>query len=82
MGPASSPNDPIFFLHHANVDRIWERLMQLRGRNYLPDMTESLMLLGHRIDDPIVSPLLGGGIAATPRTTLDVSATYSYDLLP
>ncbi len=23
MGPATSPNDPVFFLHHSNVDRIW-----------------------------------------------------------
>ncbi|KFA68304.1 hypothetical protein S40285_07211 [Stachybotrys chlorohalonatus IBT 40285] len=23
MGPMTSPNDPIFFLHHAQVDRIW-----------------------------------------------------------
>jgi len=23
MGPLTSPNDPVFFLHHCNVDRIW-----------------------------------------------------------
>eukprot|EP01087_Luapelamoeba_hula_P007264 TRINITY_DN176_c0_g1_i1.p1 TRINITY_DN176_c0_g1~~TRINITY_DN176_c0_g1_i1.p1 ORF type:complete len:446 (+),score=39.18 TRINITY_DN176_c0_g1_i1:308-1645(+) len=23
MNPLTSPNDPVFFLHHANVDRIW-----------------------------------------------------------
>jgi tyrosinase len=23
MGLATSPNDPVFFLHHANVDRLW-----------------------------------------------------------
>ncbi len=23
MGPASSPNDPVFFLHHSNIDRMW-----------------------------------------------------------
>ncbi|KAJ7093948.1 hypothetical protein B0H15DRAFT_147237 [Mycena belliarum] len=23
MSPATSPNDPIFFLHHAQVDRLW-----------------------------------------------------------
>ena len=23
MGPDTSPNDPIFFLHHCNVDRLW-----------------------------------------------------------
>jgi hypothetical protein len=25
MGVMNSPNDPIFFLHHANVDRLWNR---------------------------------------------------------
>lgn len=25
MGPASSPNEPLFFLHHAQVDRIWTK---------------------------------------------------------
>ena len=23
MRPGTSPNDPVFFLHHCNVDRIW-----------------------------------------------------------
>jgi tyrosinase len=23
MGTARSPNDPVFFLHHANIDRLW-----------------------------------------------------------
>ena len=26
MGPGTSPNDPVFFLHHCNVDRIWVSL--------------------------------------------------------
>ncbi|KAH7041529.1 monooxygenase [Microdochium trichocladiopsis] len=30
MGPATSPNEPLFFLHHANVDRAWARW---QGRN-------------------------------------------------
>ncbi|MFD0568743.1 tyrosinase family protein [Kitasatospora gansuensis] len=63
MGPASSPNDPVFFLHHCNVDRIWEGWMHRHGRSYLPGMNASPTLRGHRIDDPIVSPL---GPAATP----------------
>jgi len=82
MMPASSPNDPVFYLHHCNIDRIWEQWMIFNGRTYLPDMTASISLLGHRIDDPIVSPLLGGATAATPRGTLDISATYGYDAFP
>ena len=30
MGGAFSPNDPIFGLHHANVDRLWDAWQQER----------------------------------------------------
>ncbi|KAG4411602.1 hypothetical protein IFR04_015254 [Cadophora malorum] len=30
MGPATSPNEPLFFLHHGNVDRAWAKW---QGRN-------------------------------------------------
>lgn len=30
MGGAFSPNDPIFWLHHANVDRLWDAWQQRR----------------------------------------------------
>lgn len=33
----TSPNDPIFFLHHANVDRIWALWEQRHGSSYLPN---------------------------------------------
>lgn len=29
MGPATSPNEPLFFLHHANVDRVWAKVCLL-----------------------------------------------------
>jgi tyrosinase len=79
MAPAHSPNDPVFFLHHCNVDRIWEGWMRRHGRVYLPDMTESDTLKGHRIDDPIVSPL---GKDGTPDSVLDQTAEVTYDGLP
>jgi tyrosinase len=31
MSPGTSPNDPIFWLHHANVDRIWWNWQLQRG---------------------------------------------------
>ena len=38
MATATSPNDPVFFLHHANVDRLWARWQDLHPeeRFYLP----------------------------------------------
>jgi tyrosinase len=79
MAPAHSPNDPVFFLHHCNIDRIWEGWMRDHGRVYLPDMTASKEFKGHRIDDPIVSPL---GPGATPRSLLDQTQDVTYHALP
>jgi tyrosinase len=80
MGPASSPNDPVFYLNHCNVDRIWAA-WQVPPRpidSYLPGMTEPATLLGHRIDDDMFSLLTD---PVTPRQMLDVSDFYSYDTL-
>jgi len=79
MALSTSPNDPVFYLHHSNVDRLWEGWLQAQGRVYLPDMTASEALAGHRIDDAIMSPL---GASATPRQVLDSQAVYTYDMLP
>jgi tyrosinase len=80
MSPSTSPNDPVFYLNHCNVDRLWESWLSKNGRVYVPDMTAGADLLGHRIDDPIASPLSSD--TATPGSVLDVSANYTYDLLP
>ncbi len=42
-------------------------------------MTAPATLLGHRVDDPIVSPL---GAAATPGSLLDATGVYTYDVVP
>ena len=79
MLKGTSPNDPVFYLNHCNVDRIWSAWLAANGGAYAPDMSAGDDLRGHRIDDAIVSPL---GAGATPRQLLDVSALYSYDALP
>ncbi|KAI9155098.1 D-amino-acid oxidase [Paramyrothecium foliicola] len=38
MGPITSPNEPLFFLHHGNVDRIWAK-WQGRNATRLADYT-------------------------------------------
>jgi tyrosinase len=80
MASSASPNDPVFYLNHCNVDRIWESWLTTHGRTYVPDMTAGAYLRGHRIDDPIASPLRSS--VATPRQVLDVAANYSYDEFP
>lgn len=48
MGPGTSPNDPVFFLHHAYVDLIWTQWQQTHGDSYLP-RTEGPV--GHNLND-------------------------------
>ncbi|MBB1253740.1 tyrosinase family protein [Streptomyces sp. OF3] len=79
MTLASSPNDPVFYLHHANVDRLWEAWMNRNGRVYLPSANEPETMLGGRIDDALMSPF---GLRARPRDLLDLSALHTYDTVP
>ena len=48
MASNSSPNDPVFFLHHANIDRLWSAWMERHGMSYQP---VSGGPVGHNIDD-------------------------------
>jgi len=57
MGPGTSPNDPVFYLNHCNVDRIWEAWMLTRGRRYEPDDSVDTTLFRQRLNDPLLSML-------------------------
>jgi tyrosinase len=61
MQTASSPNDPVFFLHHANIDRLWS-LWQARYGN------DSYPADGSHND---LEPLFQFG-QVTPRQTFDL----------
>jgi tyrosinase len=80
MNPATSPNDPVFYLNHCNVDRIWEAWMTDRGRTYAPPPSASSELAGHRLDDALYSILTTQPV--TPADLLDPTPYYSYDALP
>ncbi|MFI6123657.1 tyrosinase family protein [Streptomyces sp. NPDC051064] len=75
MGPSSSPNDPVFYLHHCNVDRIWESWMEQYGRLYAPTTAPDPPYGGERIDDILT---FGGSQQFTPGNMLDVSRRYTY----
>jgi tyrosinase len=86
MGPATSPNDPVFFLNHCNVDRIWEDWQQRHGNPpYLPNDSAGSTLRGHRLNDrlfgittsDLFDPIYRGRVS--PADLLDVSAQYVYD---
>lgn len=72
----SSPIDPIFLLHHANIDRLWNVWMQRHGQHYLP---VSGGPIGHNLNDHMW-PYAHIGLMVTPRDLLDAAALgYRYD---
>ncbi|HVW64602.1 MAG TPA: tyrosinase family protein [Nitrosospira sp.] len=82
MSPSTSPNDPVFYLNHCNVDRIWESWMRSppagHGRVYVPAQNAPASLRGHRLNDRLNSLLSG---STTPAQMLDVTGSYTYDSL-
>ncbi len=76
MAANSSPNDPAFWLHHTNIDRLWSEWMRRHGQVYLP---ESGGAIGHNIDDAMW-PYSHLGMTITPRMMLDSrDLGYIYD---
>ncbi len=53
MLPGTSPNDPVFFLHHANVDRLWNLWQKLQGGLGLGYLPVSGGPSGHNLNDPM-----------------------------
>lgn len=79
MMRSTSPNDPVFYLHHCNVDRIWEAWMVANGRQYQPGAgVGGAATDGQRINSPMPSPFGG---APTPAQLLNMTAIYTYDTL-
>ncbi|NOK57607.1 MAG: tyrosinase [Chloroflexi bacterium AL-W] len=79
MTVSTSPNDPVFFLHHCNVDRIWAAWQQQHPTSpYLPQQDASDNLLFHRIDDAMHT-FFEHGSDITPRMMLDTNTWYQYD---
>jgi tyrosinase len=65
MATASSPTDPLFFLHHANLDRIFAKWQASHASQNPPSLTEKLK----------PSPIF----KVTVKDTLKISALgYSY----
>jgi tyrosinase len=71
---STSLNDPVFFLHHCNIDRLWaEWQRQHPQQGYVPNIGGPQ---GHNINDPM-EPWKG---ATTPASVIDHhSLGYIYD---
>jgi hypothetical protein len=50
MGDFLSPFDPVFWLHHANVDRLWSNWTQLQREENLPLLPEGNALTAWRTE--------------------------------
>lgn len=76
MGLGTSPNDPVFWLHHANIDRMWSTWSAVNGRVYLP---ESGAAEGKNRADRM-TPFRSVGIDVTPGDLLATRPLgYVYD---
>lgn len=77
MGMATSPNDPVFWMHHAMIDRLWAMWQKRNPREpYRPRRNGPR---GHKLNDPMW-PWRRTRRQPTPRKVLDHSRLgYSYD---
>jgi tyrosinase len=75
MALTTSPNDPVFWLHHNNVDRLWDLWQRRNGFSYVP---ASGARKGDNLNDEM-EPFKSVGIAVTPRHLLHTEALdYRY----
>lgn len=80
MMAMSSPNDPVFWLHHCNIDRLWAIWQgQHPKEGYLPPSGTPGVVAGHGLDDPM-PPWAGEANPPTPSKVLDhLRLGYAYD---
>ncbi len=74
---SASPNDPVFFLHHANVDRLWAEWQEIYGVDtYRP-------ISGYEFNslNDAMYPFDEAGIVATPADVADIAQLgYRYSV--
>lgn len=76
MAANSSNSDPVFYMHHSNIDRLWSEWLRRHGPTYLP---VSGGPVGHNLNDPMW-PYSHIGLTITPKMMLDSRALgYVYD---
>ncbi len=72
----TSPNDPVFWFIHANLDRLWEEWLDQHGQTYVP-VTGGPS--GHNLNDAMW-PYRTIGLTVTPAMMLDEKKLgYAYD---
>lgn len=80
MAQNTSPNDPVFWIHHANIDRIWTAWMKRHGRTFAP-VTGAPM--GNNLNDVMEPWSYRRDGKNTPASVLDEEALgFEYEALP
>jgi tyrosinase len=92
MALAASPNDPVFFLHHCNLDRLWSLWEQTSGKAapYAPmtggpagQSADSMLIFNFA---GAMSPWADNSIPGTPGQVLDsrsqLGIGYATDVAP
>jgi tyrosinase len=72
MAQVDSPNDPVFFLHHCNIDRLWSRWQASWGfdtSRYQPGGNVANVVDVNEVLEPF---------GTTVASTLDHRGTYTY----
>ncbi|KAM0547275.1 hypothetical protein ACHAPJ_010410 [Fusarium lateritium] len=77
MNPATSPNDPIFFLHHTQVDRLWWQWQQANPKTRLGDYSGSTRSLDGQTGKAALTDLLLMDKLAKNITVSDAMSTTS-----
>ncbi|QBF28923.1 tyrosinase family protein [Pseudomonas tructae] len=77
MATMMSPDDPVFFLHHCFVDKIWADWQAVRGRdNYQPEEGGAW---GHNLNDDMIYGPGEGDTRKRLSDVLDIAALgYEY----
>lgn len=76
MAANTSPSDPVFWMHHSMVDRVWAMWLQRHGPTYLPTAGAHY---GQNLND-LLWPYQGIGLNISPAMVLDTEKLgYKYD---
>lgn len=79
MATMSSPTDPIFYLHHASVDRLWLAWVLAAGGRQMPPRSNSYWggSFTYATSPPLTMPR-----SYTYDTLTNLSYNYAVDILP
>lgn len=80
MTAASSPNDPVFWIHHANLDRLWSAWMKRHGKTYVPTGAGPH---GTNLND-VMEPfsIRTDGVNTPAKVLTEQQLGYKYDVVP